>query len=150
MRTSFSFTIYSRVLGLLRPVRGLAVILTLANLALAAVPFQDPILFGKAINLLTNAAAREAEAYKSMGVEPSKQTCQKMRSAVCAQCHVTYNIPKDKENKSIGLYFPWQNSKFITAMLAGENGKKKTRMNGYPVSWNQMHHQKNAGRIGQG
>jgi len=52
------------------------------------------------------------EAYKSMGVDPAKLTRQEMRSAVCAQCHVTYNIPKDKENKSVGLYFPWQNSKF--------------------------------------
>jgi ATP-binding cassette subfamily B protein len=54
--------IYGRVLGLLKPVRKLAVILTLANLALAAVPFLDPILFGKAIDLLTNAAARGSEA----------------------------------------------------------------------------------------
>jgi nitrite reductase (cytochrome c-552) len=52
------------------------------------------------------------EAYKSMGTDPAKLTRQEMRSAVCAQCHVTYNIPKDKENKSVGLYFPWQNSKF--------------------------------------
>ena len=52
------------------------------------------------------------EAFKAMGVDPAKLTRQEMRSAVCAQCHVTYNIPKDKENKSVGLYFPWQNSKF--------------------------------------
>jgi nitrite reductase (cytochrome c-552) len=25
---------------------------------------------------------------------------------------VTYNIPKNQDNKSVGLYFPWQNSKF--------------------------------------
>ncbi len=31
MRTSLFITVYSRVLGLLRPVRGLAVVLTLAN-----------------------------------------------------------------------------------------------------------------------
>jgi ATP-binding cassette subfamily B protein len=55
-------SIYGRVLGLLKPVRGLAVTLTLANLALAAVPFLDPILFGKAIDLLTHAADRGAEA----------------------------------------------------------------------------------------
>ena len=54
--------VYGRVLELLRPVHALAVILTLANLALAAVPFLDPILFGKAIDLLTHAAARGAEA----------------------------------------------------------------------------------------
>ena len=62
------FAIYGRVLGLLRPVRGLAITLTLANLALAAVPFLDPILFGKAIDLLANVAARGAEATFHDGV----------------------------------------------------------------------------------
>lgn len=52
------------------------------------------------------------EAFNSMGVDLSKLTRQEMRSAVCAQCHVTYNIPKDKDGQSIGLYFPWQNSEF--------------------------------------
>ncbi|MCU0592347.1 MAG: glucan ABC transporter ATP-binding protein/ permease [Desulfobacterales bacterium] len=68
MRIPFFFAIYGRVLGLLRPVRGLAITLTLANLALAAVPFLDPILFGKAIDLLANAAARGAEATFHDGV----------------------------------------------------------------------------------
>jgi len=54
--------VYGRVLGLLKPVRGLALGLTFANLGLAAVPFLDPILFGKAIDLLTQASARGAEA----------------------------------------------------------------------------------------
>jgi len=62
-------SIYRRVAGLLAPVRGLAVILTLANLALAAVPFLDPILFGKAIDLLTNAAARGADATFQDGIK---------------------------------------------------------------------------------
>jgi ATP-binding cassette, subfamily B, beta-glucan exporter len=61
--------IYRRVAGLLAPVRGLAVTLTLANLALAAVPFLDPILFGKAIDLLTNAAARGADATFRDGIK---------------------------------------------------------------------------------
>ena len=52
------------------------------------------------------------EAYKAIGTDPAGLTRQQMRSAVCAQCHVTYNIPKDAEKKSVGLYFPWQNSKF--------------------------------------
>ncbi|MCU0561904.1 MAG: glucan ABC transporter ATP-binding protein/ permease [Desulfobacterales bacterium] len=68
MRASLFVSIYGRVLGLLRPVRRLAVVLTLANLALAAVPFLDPILFGKAIDLLTHAAARGAEATFHDGV----------------------------------------------------------------------------------
>ncbi len=52
------------------------------------------------------------KAYQAMGTDPSTLTRQQMRSAVCAQCHVTYNISKDAEKKSVGLYFPWQNSKF--------------------------------------
>jgi nitrite reductase (cytochrome c-552) len=52
------------------------------------------------------------EAFKAMGTDPAKLTRQEMRSAVCAQCHVTYNIPKDAEGKSVSLYFPWQNSKW--------------------------------------
>jgi ATP-binding cassette subfamily B protein len=50
------------VLGLLRPVKGLAGALTLANLVLAAIPFLDPILFGRAVDLLTHAPERGAAA----------------------------------------------------------------------------------------
>jgi ATP-binding cassette subfamily B protein len=56
------FTVYGRVLGLLRPVKGLAGALTLANLVLAAIPFLDPILFGRAVDLLTHAPERGAAA----------------------------------------------------------------------------------------
>jgi len=54
--------VYRRVLSLLTPVRRLAWTLTLANLALAAVPFLEPILFGRAIDLLTQAGSRGAAA----------------------------------------------------------------------------------------
>ncbi len=60
--------IYRRVLTLLRPVRGLALTLTLANLALAAVPFVEPILFGRTVDLLTQAATRGMEATLHDGV----------------------------------------------------------------------------------
>jgi ATP-binding cassette subfamily B protein len=62
MRKMGFFIVYARVLGLLQPVRRLAVALTLANLALAAVPFLDPILFGRAVDLLANAPSRGFEA----------------------------------------------------------------------------------------
>jgi nitrite reductase (cytochrome c-552) len=52
------------------------------------------------------------KALADMGVDPKKLSRQEMRSAVCAQCHVTYNIPKDKDMKSVGLFFPWQNGKW--------------------------------------
>ncbi|MGF1644449.1 MAG: glucan ABC transporter ATP-binding protein/ permease [Thiotrichales bacterium] len=60
---------YGRVIALLKPVRGIAVLLTLANLALAAVPFAEPILFGRAIDLLTAAPTRGAEATLNDGVK---------------------------------------------------------------------------------
>lgn len=52
------------------------------------------------------------EAMKRIGKDPAAMTRQEMRSAVCAQCHVTYNIPKDAEKKSVGLYFPWHESTY--------------------------------------
>ncbi len=52
------------------------------------------------------------KAFDAMGVDPSKLTRQEMRSAICAQCHVTYNIPKDSQGQSVGLYFPWQKSTY--------------------------------------
>jgi nitrite reductase (cytochrome c-552) len=51
------------------------------------------------------------KAFDGIGMPQDKMTRQEMRSAVCGQCHVTYVIPKDKEMKSVGLFFPWQGSK---------------------------------------
>jgi glucan exporter ATP-binding protein len=61
-------SVYKRSLGLLRPVRGLVATLAGANLLLAAIPFVDPILFGRAIDLLTNAQRRGAAATFHDGV----------------------------------------------------------------------------------
>ena len=52
------------------------------------------------------------KALKDMGVDTSRLSNQDLRSLVCAQCHVTYVIPKDKEMHSTGVFFPWQNSKY--------------------------------------
>ena len=52
------------------------------------------------------------KALKDMGFDPATASRQEKRSLVCAQCHVTYVIPKDKEMKSVGVFFPWQGSKF--------------------------------------
>ncbi|HWR73128.1 MAG TPA: ammonia-forming cytochrome c nitrite reductase subunit c552, partial [Nitrospirota bacterium] len=51
-----------------------------------------------------------SKAMTDMGVDLKKLTRQEMRSVVCAQCHVTYTIPKDKDMKSVGVFFPWQGS----------------------------------------
>jgi len=60
--------VYRRVLMLLKPVKGRAIILTLANLFLAAVPFIEPILFGRTIDLLTQASSRGADATLNDGI----------------------------------------------------------------------------------
>ena len=49
--------IYIRVLGLLRPQWRLVTVLVAANLALAAAQFAEPILFGRIIDLMTQAQA---------------------------------------------------------------------------------------------
>lgn len=60
--------VYHRALTMLKPVKGLAITLTLANLALAAVPFIEPILFGRTIDLLTQATSRGADATLHDGI----------------------------------------------------------------------------------
>ncbi|MEW5746671.1 MAG: ammonia-forming cytochrome c nitrite reductase subunit c552 [Nitrospirota bacterium] len=74
-------------------------------------------------------------ALKDMGVDPAKLTRQEMRSVVCAQCHVTYNIPKDKDMKSIGAFFPWQGSTW--GNITVENIIKKIRSDESYKEWKQ-------------
>ena len=64
-------------------------------------------------------------ALNDMGVDADKLSRQEKRSIVCAQCHVTYNIPKDKDMHSTGLFFPWQGSKW--GNISVENIIKKIR-----------------------
>ena len=49
--------LYARVLGELRGERGLAILLGLANLVLAASQFAEPVLFGRLIDVLTSRVA---------------------------------------------------------------------------------------------
>ena len=55
------FRVYRRVIGLLRAERGLAIMLALANVAVAALQFYEPVLFGKVIDLLTTARDKPVE-----------------------------------------------------------------------------------------
>ncbi|CAG0994297.1 nitrite reductase (cytochrome c-552) [Geobacteraceae bacterium] len=75
------------------------------------------------------------EALKKMGVDQAKLTRQQMRSLVCAQCHVTYNIPKDAEMKSVGVYFPWQGS--TMGNISVENIIKQIRSDASVGEWKQ-------------
>jgi glucan exporter ATP-binding protein len=56
------FRVYGRVIGLLRDERWLAVGLALANVAVAALQFYEPVLFGKVVDLLSNAKSESTEA----------------------------------------------------------------------------------------
>jgi ATP-binding cassette, subfamily B, beta-glucan exporter len=55
------FRIYGRVLGLLAPERGLATTLALANLALVGLPFVEPVLFGRVIDVLSGAEGKNPD-----------------------------------------------------------------------------------------
>ena len=55
------FRVYGRVIGLLRPERKLAITLALANVAVAALQFYEPVLFGRVVDLLSNARSKSVE-----------------------------------------------------------------------------------------
>ncbi len=74
-------------------------------------------------------------ALKDMGVDPQKLTRQEMRSVICAQCHVTYNIQKDKDMKSVSVFFPWQGSTW--GNISVENIIKKIRSDPSYGEWKQ-------------
>jgi len=75
------------------------------------------------------------KALQTMGVDASKLTHQDKRTLVCAQCHVTYNIPKDAEMKSVDVFFPWEGSKWGNIPI--ENIIKKIRSNPAYGEWKQ-------------
>lgn len=75
------------------------------------------------------------KALGMMGVDVNNISHQLMRSLVCAQCHVTYVIPKDKEMKSIGVFFPWQGSKLGNITI--ENIIKVLKSNPSYLEWTQ-------------
>lgn len=51
------------------------------------------------------------KALQKIGVDEAKLTTQEKRTLVCAQCHVSYMITKDKEMHSTDVVFPWKDSK---------------------------------------
>ncbi|HTP64398.1 MAG TPA: ammonia-forming cytochrome c nitrite reductase subunit c552 [Geobacteraceae bacterium] len=74
-------------------------------------------------------------ALRDIGKDPDKLTKTEMRSLVCAQCHVTYDIIKDKEMKSVGVFFPWQGSKWGGITI--ENIIRKIRSDPSYLEWKQ-------------
>ncbi len=55
------FRVYGRVIGLLRAEKGLAIVLALANIAVAGLQFYEPVLFGQVVDLLASAKNKSTE-----------------------------------------------------------------------------------------
>jgi len=101
------------------------------NLGVACIDCHD----NKDMSLKLSRDFTLTKGLTAMGVDPATLTRQQMRTVVCAQCHVTYNIPKDKENQSVGLYFPWQGSQFGNITI--ENIIKQIRSDDSVREWKQ-------------
>lgn len=52
------------------------------------------------------------EGLERIGKNVDKLTNQELRTLTCAQCHVTYAIPKDENKKSVSILFPWEGGGF--------------------------------------
>jgi len=75
------------------------------------------------------------KALQTMGVDINNIPHQLMRSLVCAQCHVTYVVPRDKDMKPTGLFFPWQGSKLGAITI--ENIIKVLKSDSSYAEWKQ-------------
>lgn len=101
------------------------------NLGVACIDCHD----NKDMSLKISRGFTLTKALQTMGVDQSKLTHQDKRTLVCAQCHVTYNIPKDAEMKSVDVFFPWEGSKWGNIPI--ENIIKKIRSNPAYGEWKQ-------------
>jgi len=101
------------------------------NLGVACIDCHD----NKDMSLRISRGFTLGEALKAMGADQSKLSRQEMRSAVCAQCHVTYSIPKDKDMHSVNVFFPWQGSRWGNITI--ENIIKKIRSDDSNREWKQ-------------
>ncbi len=101
------------------------------NLGVACIDCHD----NRDMSLKLSRGFTLGEALHSIGVSPADLSRQEKRTMVCAQCHVTYSIPKDKNMHSTGLFFPWQGSKMGNITI--ENIIKKLRSDDSYKEWTQ-------------
>lgn len=78
---------------------------------------------------------REAFTRGFAKLKKNECTHQEMRILVCAQCHVTYNVPKGMGMKSVGLDHPWDRSTW--GNIAVENMIAAVRKNAAYLEWKQ-------------
>lgn len=74
-------------------------------------------------------------ALKKIGFDEGTMTNQDKRTLVCAQCHVSYIIPKSPDMKSIDVFFPWDGSKWGNIPI--ENIIKTIRSDKSHAEWTQ-------------
>lgn len=101
------------------------------NLGVACIDCHD----NKDMSLMLSREFTLGKALEEIKVDRAKLTHQDMRSLVCAQCHVTYNINKDENKKSVGVYFPWQGSAW--GDISVENIIKQIRSDKSVGEWTQ-------------
>jgi len=101
------------------------------NLGVACVDCHD----NRGMTLRIARSFTLGEALKDIGADEAKLTGEDKRTLVCAQCHVTYIIPKDKEMKSTDVIFPWKGSK--VGNIAVENIIKQIKSSPANLEWTQ-------------
>ena len=74
-------------------------------------------------------------ALKKIGVEDSQMSTEHGRILVCAQCHVSYMILKDKDMHSTDVVFPWSGSK--VGNISIENIIKQLKSSPANCEWTQ-------------
>ncbi len=75
------------------------------------------------------------KALADMGKDYKQVSRQEARMLVCAQCHVSYIIPKDAEMHSTSVFFPWQGSK--VGNISIENIVKVLKSDPSYLEWKQ-------------
>jgi nitrite reductase (cytochrome c-552) len=75
------------------------------------------------------------KAMKELGVDVSRISAKHGRTLVCAQCHVTYIIPKDKDMHSTDVVFPWSGSQ--VGNISIENIIKQIKSSPANLEWKQ-------------
>jgi nitrite reductase (cytochrome c-552) len=109
----------------------------------AAIPEQDQLLGVACIDchqsadlsLKISRGFTLGKALATLGKDAAALNRQEKRSLVCAQCHVTYSIPKDAAMQSVGVDFPWNGSKW--GAISVENIIRTIRSNPAYAEWTQ-------------
>ncbi|MBE0577621.1 MAG: ammonia-forming cytochrome c nitrite reductase subunit c552 [Desulfuromonadales bacterium] len=90
---------------------------------------------GTDMELRISRAFTLGKGLEALGKKPDELKTAEMRTLVCAQCHVTYNIPQNDKHKSEDVVFPWQGSEW--GDISAENIISRIRKNAHLNEWTQ-------------